>query len=199
MAFCQEGAAAFPGVRACEVLGAFRWATARDGARKDAQVLLRLAAACPGHPVADEWAAPDAVRLGVRAKCRAKARDCRSAKGRGFLKAAAACLAVAAYWGARAPRDVPEQSPARQPLVALQKVVCWREPRRLGELVWLQVANSELRGEWVSARQAQRALRRLERPQALALSAWKQLLEPQPKQPAGSPDEPLAGSVWPRG
>jgi hypothetical protein len=78
--------------------------------------------ACLAPVVADAWAALGVGRLNVHEKCRAAVRDCLLAMGLDFQKAVEACLAAAAYWGARALRDVREQFPARQLQVALQKV-----------------------------------------------------------------------------
>lgn len=61
-------------------------ASARADVRKDAPVLLR-AVVYPGPIVADEWAAPDAVRLDVHAKCRAEVHDFPLAVDRDFQKA----------------------------------------------------------------------------------------------------------------
>lgn len=127
----------------CAVPAAFPLASARAGARKDAPVRLR-AVVYPGPIVADEWVAPDAVRLDVRAKCQAEDRDFLLALDRDFQKAVAARLAVAPYWGALAHRDVQEQFPARQPLAALQKVVCSRGPQPPVEPVRLRAVTREL-------------------------------------------------------
>lgn len=95
MAFCPEGAAAFPDARAYEVPAAFPLAWDHADARKDAQVPRRDVDAA--HPaslapaVADESAAQDAVRLDVRAKCQAEARDCLLAMDLDFQKVSAVC------------------------------------------------------------------------------------------------------------
>ena len=114
--------------------------------------------ACLAPAAVDELAAPDAVRLDVHVKCRAVAHDSLLAEGLDFQKAAAALSAALAY------------QDARQPQAALQRVVYSREPRRLAERLWLRVVNQELQDESVSARQAQRASRRLEKPLVLALA-----------------------------
>lgn len=120
--------------------------------------------ACLAPAAADEWAAPDAVRLDVLAKCRAVARDSLSAKDLDFPKAAAARLAASGRRGAR------ERFPARQQLVALQKAVYSRVPQQRAEPVRLRAVKPELRDEWVSPQQAQRASRLSERLQAPALA-----------------------------
>lgn len=95
MAFCPEGAAAFPDARAYEVPAAFPLAWDHADARKDAQVPRQGVDAA--HPaslapaVADESAAQDAVRLDVRAKCQAEARDCLLAMDLDFQKVSAVC------------------------------------------------------------------------------------------------------------
>lgn len=93
MAFCPEGAAAFPDARAYEVPAAFPLAWDHADVRKDAQVPRQDVDAA--HPaslapaVADESAAQDAVRLDVRAKCQAEARDSLLAMDLDFQKVSA--------------------------------------------------------------------------------------------------------------
>lgn len=96
MAFCPEGAAAFPDARAYEVPAAFPLAWDHADVRKDAQVPRQerrgVDAAHPASlapAVADESAAQDAVRLDVRAKCQAEARDCLLAMDLDFQKVSA--------------------------------------------------------------------------------------------------------------
>ena len=183
----------------CADPDAFQWASDRDGVRKDAQALLRRqAAVCPDLAVAGASAAPVAALLGVRAKCRAEARDYRLAKGRDFRKAAAARSAAAVHWGARARRDAQERLPAQLPQVSLQKVVYSGEPRRLAEPVRHRAAQQERPGEWVLAPQEQWALPQQAGLQAPGLAAWEQSSGPQEQQLEARPGELLALLVWSR-
>lgn len=88
-AFCLEAAAAFQDALECAAQDVFRSAAVRAGVRKASQVLLLAlqAVVCPAPAVADEWAAPDAVRLDVHAKCRAEVHDFPLAVDRDFQKA----------------------------------------------------------------------------------------------------------------
>lgn len=98
--------------------------------------------------VVAEWAAPDAVRLDVLAKCRAKDRDSPLAGARDFQKAGAACLAAAVCWGAPGRQDVRARCQAGQPQVGRQKVAnSWEQPQRLAEPALLRAVKQELQDE----------------------------------------------------
>lgn len=93
--------------------------------------------------VADESAAQDAVRLDVRAKCQAEARDCLLAMDLDFQKVSAVRLDAAVRSGAQVFRDARGQFPTQQPPAALQKAEYSREPRRPAEPMWLPVVKRE--------------------------------------------------------
>lgn len=170
-----------------------RLAWAHADARKAATALCQERQDVDAHPasldlaVVAESAAPDGVRLVVHAKCRAEDRDFLLAEDRGFRRAEVACLAAAVRWGAPGRRDARPHCQVRPPQVARQKVEYSREPRRLAEPVQLRAVKQEQQDEWVSARQARRALRP-ERPQALVV--LEQFSERQAQLPEASPGDP---------
>lgn len=71
------------------------------------------------------------------------------------------------------------------------KVVYSREPQQLAEPAQLRAEKPEPQDEWVSAQQAQRASRPMERSPEQALAAWEQFSEPWGQLLEASPGEPL--------
>lgn len=161
----------------------FQWALDRADARKDAQVppARRLVSVC--RVVADESAVPDEVRSDVRAKYRAVVRDCRSAKDRDFQKTEGACLAAPVHRDALVYPGARERFPALRPQAAPLKAVYLRAPQQLAEPARLRSVKLEPRDEYVSARLAQAASRRLEHLLASARAALEQFSESQARQP----------------